>query len=91
MSELVEKKDYKEHWFWNSIYNHRKIYYQVLIASFFINVFALGSAFYIMTVYDKVVPNGAISSLIALTIGMGIVVIFDFITKMIRCYFVDVA
>ena len=91
MSELVEKKDYKEHWFWNSIYNHRRIYYQVLVASFFINVFALGSAFYIMTVYDKVVPNGAISSLIALTIGMGIVVIFDFITKMLRGYFVDIA
>jgi ATP-binding cassette subfamily C protein LapB len=42
-----------------------------------------------MTVYDRVVPNNATSSLIALTIGLGIVIIFDFILKLLRAYFVD--
>ncbi|MDA9034267.1 ATP-binding cassette domain-containing protein [Hyphomicrobiales bacterium] len=91
MTEIVKDNDIKTHWFWNSIHKHRKIYYQVLFASLFINILALASAFYIMTVYDRVVPNGAISSLIALTLGMAIVVVFDFITKMLRGYFVDVA
>jgi ATP-binding cassette, subfamily C, bacterial LapB len=80
----------KSHWFWGTIYKYRGIYYQILLASLFINIFALASAFYIMTVYDKVVPNNAISSLIALTAGILIVVIFDFMTKMVRGYFMDV-
>ena len=44
-----------------------------------------------MTVYDKVLPNSAFSSLIALTIGMLVVIVFDFIMKMLRAYFIDVA
>ena len=59
-------------------------------ASVFINIFAVVSAFYIMTVYDKVVPNSAYSSLIALTVGMVIVHIFDFTMKMLRAYFIDI-
>ena len=44
-----------------------------------------------MTVYDRVMPNSAYNTLIALTIGMGIVIIFDFIIKLLRAYFVDMA
>ena len=36
-------------------------------------------------------PNSAYSSLIALTIGMAIVIIFDFIIKILRARFIDVA
>ena len=86
----MDDNNKKSHWFWGTIYRYRNIYYQVLLASLFVNIFALGSAFYIMTVYDKVVPNNAVSSLIALTIGILIVHLFDFITKMIRSYFIDV-
>ncbi len=74
----------KENWFWKSVFDNKKIYNQIILASVFINFFAIASAFYIMTVYDKVVPNSAYSSLIALTIGMVIVHIFDFIMKMLR-------
>ena len=44
-----------------------------------------------MTVYDRVLPNNAIDSLIALTIGVAIVRIFDFILKLLRSYFTDLA
>ena len=69
----------KESWFGEILVDNKAIYYQILLASLFINFFALMSAFFVMTVYDKVVPNSAISSLVALTIGMVIVHIFDFI------------
>ena len=81
----------KKNWFWKSVFDNKKIYNQIILASIFINMFAIASAFYIMTVYDKVVPNSAYSSLIALTIGMVIVHIFDFIMKMLRSYFTDIA
>lgn len=89
MSENNEKTTYKDHWFWGSIYLNKATYVQIALASIFINFFGLGSSFYIMTVYDKVMPNSAYSSLIALTIGMAIVIIFDFIMKLLRAHFID--
>jgi ATP-binding cassette subfamily C protein LapB len=42
-----------------------------------------------MVVYDRVVPNEAIESLIALTIGVVIALLFDFLIKSLRANFVD--
>tara|TARA_Y100001935_G_C17311258_1_gene516476 strand:- start:7968 stop:9674 length:1707 start_codon:yes stop_codon:yes gene_type:complete len=81
----------RNHWFWGSIFQNKATYVQIALASIFINLFGLGSAFYIMTVYDRVMPNSAYSSLIALTIGMGIVITFDFIIKILRARFIDIA
>jgi ATP-binding cassette, subfamily C, bacterial LapB len=78
-----------EHWFFGAILRNKRLYAQVILASVFINVFALVSAFYIMTVYDKVIPNDAMESLVALTIGICIVMAFDFILKIIRGLFTD--
>ncbi len=89
MSKNKEKITYKDHWFWGSVYSNKATYVQIALASVFINFFGLGSSFYIMTVYDRVMPNSAYSSLIALTIGMAIVIIFDFIMKILRAYFID--
>ena len=44
-----------------------------------------------MVVYDRVVPNQAIESLIALTIGVLIALGFDFLIKMLRANFIDSA
>ncbi len=81
----------KKNWFWEVVFSNKKIYYQIFLASFFINVFAICSAFYVMTVYDKVIPNSAISSLVGLAIGMVLIHIFDFIIKLLRSYFIDIA
>ena len=86
-----KKIDFAEHWFWGSIIKSKGTYSQIALASVFINLFGLASAFYIMTVYDRVMPNSAYNTLIALTIGMAIVIIFDFIVKLLRAYFVDIA
>jgi ATP-binding cassette subfamily C protein LapB len=90
MSEKV-KISYKDHWFWGSILNNKGTYAQIVLASIFINLFGLASAFYIMTVYDRVMPNSAYSTLIALTIGMAVVILFDFIIKLLRAHFIDTA
>ncbi|MBT6032232.1 MAG: type I secretion system permease/ATPase, partial [Kordiimonadaceae bacterium] len=60
-------------------------------AAIMINIFSLGSSIFIMTVYDRVIPNNAVDSLIALSIGMLIVVGFDFLLKYLRAYFIDMA
>jgi ATP-binding cassette subfamily C protein LapB len=43
-----------------------------------------------MNVYDRVVPNGAIPSLIALAVGLGLAIVFDFIIRIVRSYIIDV-
>ncbi len=90
-NESQNKIKLKDHWFWGSIVKNKASYIQIALASIFINFFGLGSSFYIMTVYDRVMPNSAYNSLIALTIGMVIVIIFDFIMKLLRAYFIDKA
>ena len=79
------------HWFWGAISDAWPIYRDVLLASFLINLFALVSPLFIMNVYDRVVPNNAIETLWVLAIGVAIVLIFDFIMKSLRGYFIDIA
>ncbi len=76
-------------WLLEPMRRNRGTYWKVAVAAVFINIFGLLTALFTMTVYDRVVPNNAMSSLVALTIGLGIVIIFDFILKMLRAYFVD--
>ncbi|MGB0342241.1 MAG: type I secretion system permease/ATPase [Parvibaculales bacterium] len=84
-------QEYMRHWFWGPVLACRKIYGQVIAASVLINLFALASSLYIMTVYDRVIPNEAMESLWALTIIMLVVIAFDFAMKIIRGQFVDAA
>lgn len=78
-------------WLSGPLRRNRAIYWRVGLAAAMINFFALVTSLFTMTVYDRVVPNNATDSLIGLTIGLLIVVIFDFVLKLLRAYFVDVA
>ena len=70
---------------------HRGTYAKVAVAATMSNLFALATAFYSMTVYNRIVPANAISSLVALTVGVALVLVFDFALRMLRGYFVDAA
>jgi ATP-binding cassette subfamily C protein LapB len=78
-------------WLMEPMRRNRSVYIQVALAAVMINIFGLMTALFTMTVYDRVVPNNATSSLIALSIGLGVVIIFDFILKLLRAYFADIA
>jgi ATP-binding cassette subfamily C protein LapB len=78
-------------WLMEPMRRNRSVYMKVALAAVVINIFGLVTSLFTMTVYDRVVPNNATESLVALTIGLAIVVVFDFILKMLRAYFVDIA
>ena len=78
-------------WFWGTIFSSWKIYAEVIVAALLVNSFALASPLFIMNVYDRVVPNAAIETLWVLALGAATVFGFDFLLKMLRSYFVDVA
>jgi ATP-binding cassette subfamily C protein LapB len=78
-------------WLLEPMMANKHTYTKVAVAAALINVFGLVSSLFSMVVYDRVVPNNATSSLVALSIGLGIVVIFDFVLRSLRSYFVDMA
>lgn len=79
------------HWFWSTILRQWPIYGEVLLAAVLINCFAIATSLFAMNVYDRVVPNNALETLWVLTVGMLIVLGFDFALKILRGYFVDAA
>lgn len=81
----------QQHWFWGVIKSSSKIYRDVLVASFLINVFVLAQPLFVMNVYDRVVPNNALETLWALAIGILVVYLFDLLLKGLRSYFVELA
>ncbi|WP_235528093.1 type I secretion system permease/ATPase [Candidatus Berkiella cookevillensis] len=84
-------KERPKNWFWSVIAKTWKLYSEVLVASFFINIFAIASSLFVMNVYDRVVPNNATDTLTVLAIGILVVFCFDFLMKMLRGYFIDIA
>jgi len=62
---------------------------QMLIASALLNLCALTIPLYMRAIYDRVVPNLAIESLWALSIGVAIVLVFELLLKKIKARFVD--
>jgi ATP-binding cassette subfamily C protein LapB len=77
------------HWFWTTLAQNRWIYAQVMIAAMVANILALPISLFTMVVYDRVIPNEAVDSLVALTIGVGAALVFDFVIKTVRAAFVD--
>ena len=78
-------------WFFGTLGQFWSIYSQVGIAAILINIFAVASPLFVMTVYDRVIPNNATDTLWVLTIGVLIVFMFDLLLKTLRVYYVDMA
>lgn len=77
------------HWFWSAMLANRWSYVQVALAAAVANLLGLSTSVFIMVVYDRVLPNEATESLIALTAGVGLALVFDFILKLLRAGFID--
>jgi len=77
------------HWFWSALAANRWLYVQVALAAVVANVLGLVTSIFSMVVYDRILPNEAVESLIALTAGVGIALVFDFLIRTLRAGFVD--
>ncbi len=78
-------------WFWGTLWRFRGYYAEAMVAAALVNVLALAISFYVMNVYDRVVPNNATATLVVLASGAAIAVGFGFLARTLRAYFLDVA
>ncbi|WP_152220469.1 type I secretion system permease/ATPase [Pseudomonas sp. SCB32] len=87
----VPREEGKGHWLFSTLWNYRRFYYSAALATFLINILALASTFFIMNVYDRVVPNQAYVTLWSLAAGVVMAIGFEFTSRQVRAYLIDSA
>lgn len=68
---------------WN---NSKHVIYSILLASFFINILSLAFPMALLQVYDRIIPNVAMNTLVLLVAGVCVALLFEAILKMMRSY-----
>lgn len=79
----------KKHWFWSELYRVRRAFYPVLGAALMINLLGFALPLFTMNVYDRVIPNKAVSSLWVLAIGALIAFVVEFTLRLARSTLLD--
>jgi ABC-type bacteriocin/lantibiotic exporter with double-glycine peptidase domain len=67
----------------------RPVFWEIAIASVVINLLALATPLFMMTVYNKVIGHGALRTLDVLAIGMVTLFVFDAALRLLRGYVVS--
>jgi subfamily B ATP-binding cassette protein HlyB/CyaB len=73
-------------WFWPSIMRYRRPLAHVLVASLFVQLFALASPIFFQLVVDKVLVHKGMSTLVVLVVGMVTLGLFETILQFLRAY-----
>ncbi len=77
------------HWFWGSLAENSRIYRDIMVAAFVVNMFALAMPLFTMNVYDRVLPNRATETLWVMALGISFIFIGDLVLRTMRGYFLD--
>ena len=79
----------RRHWFWSEAWRARAQFRPVILAAVVINLLALAVPLFTMNVYDRIIPNEAVSSLWVLAAGVGLALAFDYLLRLARARLVD--
>jgi len=91
LNVIKQKKITAKKMFSTIAWKQKKYLFYAIVASISVNILALGSSFYSMQVYDRVIPTNGISTLIALTVGVAIAIFLEMILKLSRASIIDQA
>ena len=79
----------RKHWFWSEVWKVRREFSPVLLAALIVNLLAFAMPLFTMNVYDRVIPNKAVSTLWVLALGVMLALAFDFTLRIARARLVD--
>src|SRR5271170_7432318 len=82
----VDPNTFGFRWFWPSIIRYRRPLANVLVASLFVQLFALATPIFFQLVVDKVLVHKGMSTLVVLVIGMVTLGLFETILQFLRTY-----
>ncbi len=75
-------------WFVPELLKHRKLWHEILLASFVIQLIALATPLFTQTIIDKVIVNRTQSTLLAIAIGMAVFMLFSALLTWLRQYLI---
>jgi ATP-binding cassette subfamily C protein LapB len=79
----------RTHWFWSEVWKERREFWPVLLAALIVNLLAFAMPLFTMNVYDRVIPNKAVSTLWVLALGVMFAIGFDFTLRIARARLID--
>ena len=68
----------------DEILANRRLLLEAAVGGLMINVVALATSFYSMQVYDRVIPSSAAQTLLVLTLGVLLAIVFELVAKRVR-------
>ena len=77
-------KSIKNHWLFSELSNQKQPFYKTIWLNIINNLLQILISLFVMAVYNKVLPNYALSSLLTMAIGITIVIFIDFLLKVIK-------
>jgi ATP-binding cassette, subfamily C, bacterial LapB len=78
-------------WFSQGFKGAGASYGHVIVATIALNVLSIALPLFTMNVYDRVIPNAALDSLAALSIGVMLAILFDFLMRGLRADMLDMS
>ena len=84
LSDITRRFDIT--WFLGAVHKYRHLLGEVLVASFFLQLFALVSPLFFQVVIDKVLVHRALSTLDVLIIGLVAISMFETVLGILRTY-----
>ena len=78
-------------WFWDVFNRNRWMFTWALAGTLALNIFSALTPFYTMAVYDRVLPNDAVNSLWVLTVGVGLIMVFELAMRLARSHLLETA
>jgi ATP-binding cassette subfamily C protein LapB len=84
-NKLSEKKN----WLFSTLSHFWSVYAYALLSAFFGTILSMAPVLYTRLIYDKVIPHAAYKTMVVLTIGVLVVILFDILIGIIKNYLLD--
>ncbi|TYL85902.1 peptidase domain-containing ABC transporter [Bradyrhizobium cytisi] len=82
----VDPRHFGFQWFLSSVWRYRRPLLHVVVASLFVQLFALVTPLFFQVVVDKVLPHKSYSTLLVLVGGIAAIGLFDVVLQYLRTY-----
>ena len=80
----MSEKSIKSHWLFSELSKQKQPFYKTIWLIVVNNLLQILISLFVMAVYNKVLPNYALSSLLTMAIGITIIIFIDFLLKIIK-------
>jgi subfamily B ATP-binding cassette protein HlyB/CyaB len=83
-----EDKEFGFRWFVPELLKHKKVWYDVLLASLALQLVGMATPLFTQTIIDKVIVHHTMSTLVVIAVGMVIFMVFNAVMSWVRQYLV---